>query len=136
VASNICRALASGIIRAAHAINSGRSPAVPTRRWDPHSSTLVEDGAALAGAGVAGAGAAAGVGAGPSAGAAAAAVAATAGGLGLEHRVTETWDGADCVWITLPDDSPAGYEVVPHSYKSPCHPTHVEPLCLELNGIL
>ena len=134
MASNICRALASGIIRAAHAINSGRSPAVPTRRWDPHSSTLVEDGAALAAA-AAGEGVGAGM-AGPSAGAGAASVAATARGLGLEHRVSETWDGADCVWITLPDDSPAGYEVVPHSYKSPCHPTHVEPLCLELNGIL
>ena len=23
---------------------------------------------------------------------------------------TQTWDGADCVWVTLPDDSPAGYE--------------------------
>ena len=32
------------------------------------------------------------------------------GGHGEVTYETQTWDGADCVWVTLPDDSPAGYE--------------------------
>jgi hypothetical protein len=31
-------------------------------------------------------------------------------GAGEVQYTTETWEGADCVWVTLPDDSPAGYE--------------------------
>lgn len=32
------------------------------------------------------------------------------GGRGELQYSNETWEGADCVWVTLPDDSPAGYE--------------------------
>ena len=70
----------SGIVRAAHAINAGRMPEVPARRWD-------------------------------------AAAFALAGGDekddvdGEDFFVEEgDWASADCVWITLADDSPSGYE--------------------------
>ena len=81
----------SGIVRAAHAINAGHLPAVPTRRWDPATFALAPDSTTIAEA------------AGETASAAPNARADYSG---------ETWDGADCVWVTLPDDSPAGYEGV------------------------
>jgi exodeoxyribonuclease V alpha subunit len=180
------QAEASGIIRAAHAINAGHLPAVPTRRWDPTARTLVVDapaspgltlpspkpgpepnldlssssrsssGTALGGGGPSldsyrGGGKGGGGGGGEGRGRAAegrgeetafidastsdappttralpGTVASTlpdggggggggsgggSGGGGAEVQyVTETWDGADCVWVTLPDDAPAGYE--------------------------
>ena len=83
----------SGIVRAAHAINAGHLPAVPTRRWDPSTFALAPEGSTTRAAG------------------AGAARDAEAQAPGAEF-VGETWNGADCVWVTLPDDSPAGYEGV------------------------
>ena len=81
----------SGIVRAAHAINAGHLPAVPTRRWDPSTFALAPGGSTM-----------------PSPNPARDAEAPGA----RAEFVGETWDGADCVWVTLPDDSPAGYEGV------------------------
>ena len=68
----------SGIVRAAHAINAGRMPEVPARRWDAAAFALAggdekDD----------------------------------VDGVDLEEG---DWASADCVWITLADDSPSGYE--------------------------
>ena len=90
----------SGIVRAAHAINAGHLPAVPTRRWDPSTFALAPEGSRAAGAGAA-----------PTMPSSNPARDAEAPGARAEF-VGETWDGADCVWVTLPDDSPAGYEGV------------------------
>ena len=76
----------SGIVRAAHAINAGRMPEVPVRRWDAAAFALA-----------------------PAAEAADAATRPSPTAAATKTH-TEDWTGADCVWITLSDDSPAGYE--------------------------
>lgn len=84
----------SGIVRSAHAINGGHLPVVPTRRFDPAVGDIVETNehdpidSKLRGT----------------------PLAMPFGGHGEVTYETQTWDGADCVWVTLPDDSPAGYE--------------------------
>ena len=83
----------SGIVRAAHAINAGRMPEVPVRRWDANAFALVDDDETLDG------------------GDARETSARDAKSKSLEKKTGgQTWSGADCVWITLADDSPAGYE--------------------------
>jgi len=89
----------SGIVRSAHAINGGSLPVVPTRRFDPvvgdiaettddSSHLFTDDGKMARGTPLA---------------------MPSGGGIEVTYE-TQTWDGADCVWVTLPDDSPAGYE--------------------------
>ena len=86
----------SGIVRSAHAINGGHLPVVPTRRFDPAVGDIVEtnehdpiDSSYPRGTPLA---------------------MPFGGQAGEVTYETQTWDGADCVWVTLPDDSPAGYE--------------------------
>ena len=88
----------SGIVRAAHAINAGRMPEVPVRRWDANAFTLVDDDGELRD--------------GDARGDARDAKTKTKT-VFLEKEtdvLSQNWSGADCVWITLADDSPAGYE--------------------------
>ena len=68
----------SGIVRAAHAINAGRMPEVPARRWDAAAFALAGDDEKN-----------------------------DVDGVDVEEG---DWASADCVWITLADDSPSGYE--------------------------
>ena len=77
----------SGIIRAAHSMNAGRIPEVPTRRWDDATRTIV--------------------GPGPGGGGGASSNANQSGPLSYQ---TETWEGADCVWVTVPEDGENAYE--------------------------
>ena len=84
------QAEASGIVRAAHAINGGFLPAVPTRRWDPSVGDIVRDDSIIDHGSIKG-------------------TLTLPGGSEVTYE-TQTWDGADCVWVTLPDDSPAGFE--------------------------
>jgi exodeoxyribonuclease V alpha subunit len=88
----------SGIVRAAHAINAGRVPDVPVKAWDSRTHQLRDDVAT------------------------AKAMRARSDDLndrggedpGVEasssSRMKKGWSEADCVLVTLPDDSPAGYE--------------------------
>ena len=76
----------SGIIRAAHAINNGNLPQVPVKRWDPVSWSLVDNQQY----GVAGG--------------------SVDSNVNESAQADSSWSTADCAWITLPDDSPAGYE--------------------------
>jgi exodeoxyribonuclease V alpha subunit len=81
-------------VRAAHAINAGRMPEVPVRRWDANAFALVDDDETLDGETLA-----------------RETSARDAESKSLEKKTGgQTWSGADCVWITLADDSPAGYE--------------------------
>ena len=83
----------SGIVRAAHAINAGRMPEVPVRRWDANAFALVDDETLDGGD------------------AREDDAKRDAKSKSLEKQTGgQTWSGADCVWITLADDSPAGYE--------------------------
>jgi len=86
----------SGIVRAAHAINAGRMPEVPVRRWDANAFALVDDDGDARGDGDDGD-----------------TRDAKTKTVFLEKKtdvLSQNWSGADCVWITLADDSPAGYE--------------------------
>ena len=74
----------SGIVRAAHAINAGRMPEVPARRWDAAALALAPDPDAS--------------------------FAPRDGGASSTDAASDGLTGADCVWITLADDSPVGYE--------------------------
>ena len=84
----------SGIIRAAHAINAGLLPEIPRKRWDPLSWGLIDEPETN------------GLGRNEVFGTEA------SSGTGGDHinPSTKSWATADCAWITLTDDSPAGYE--------------------------
>jgi exodeoxyribonuclease V alpha subunit len=92
----------SGIVRAAHAINAGRVPDVPVKAWDPKTHRLRDDE-----------GKAKRSGEDPSS-ASGTFASSSASGTSFASSSSRTtkkgWSEADCVLVTLPDDSPAGYE--------------------------
>lgn len=102
------QAQTSGIVRAAHAVNAGVLPEVPMGRWDPAIGTLVVDPPSVADASSAADGRSPGVGL-PATAPPGTPSVVLPGGAEV-HFSAETWEGANCVLVTLPDDSPAGYE--------------------------
>ena len=92
----------SGIVRAAHAINAGRVPDVPVKAWDPKTHRLRDDAAMAKRSGED-----------PSS-ASGTFASSSASGTSFASSSSRTtkkgWSEADCVLVTLPDDSPAGYE--------------------------